>query len=152
MPRDAEMQHTPAIVADDEETAENTKCKGWDGEEVHRRDHFTMVTQEGEPTFGSLGISRGSSHPTGDRSLGDVKTQHQQLAVDTRRAPGGILAHYPKDEIPHFLRNPFSADHPGTLEMALRCVKTVPKLYLFSALGIALSEKQIPQVVENSEN
>jgi hypothetical protein len=28
----------------------------------------------------------------------------------------------------------------------------VPKPYLFSALGIALSEKQIPQVVENIEN
>ena len=28
----------------------------------------------------------------------------------------------------------------------------VPKFYLFSALGIALSEKQIPQVVENIEN
>jgi len=28
----------------------------------------------------------------------------------------------------------------------------VPKLYLFSALGIALSEKQIPQVVEIIEN
>jgi hypothetical protein len=27
----------------------------------------------------------------------------------------------------------------------------VPKPYLFSALGIALSEKQIPQVIENNE-
>ena len=34
----------------------------------------------------------------------------------------------------------------------LSCANTVPKLYLFSALGIALSEKQIPQVVENIEN
>jgi hypothetical protein len=34
----------------------------------------------------------------------------------------------------------------------LSCARTVPKPYLFSALGIALSEKQIPQVVENIEN
>ena len=34
----------------------------------------------------------------------------------------------------------------------LSCAKTVPKFYLFSALGIALSEKQIPQVVEIIEN
>jgi hypothetical protein len=33
----------------------------------------------------------------------------------------------------------------------LSCARTVPKLYLFSALGIALSEKQIPQVVVNVE-
>jgi len=34
----------------------------------------------------------------------------------------------------------------------LSCAKTVPRLYLFSALGIALSEKQIPQVIENIES
>jgi hypothetical protein len=33
----------------------------------------------------------------------------------------------------------------------ITCAKTVPKLYLFSVLGIALSEKQIPQVVVNTE-
>jgi hypothetical protein len=32
------------------------------------------------------------------------------------------------------------------------CARAVSKPYLFSALGIALSEKQIPQVVENIEN
>ena len=31
------------------------------------------------------------------------------------------------------------------------CARTVPKLYLFSVLGIALSEKQIPRVVVNTE-
>jgi hypothetical protein len=113
MPRDVEMRHTSTVVADDEETVENPKCKGWDREEVHRRDHFPMVMQEGEPTFGSLGISRRPAHPAGDSPLGNVKTQHQQLAVDTRRAPGWILNNHPKDEIPHFLRNPFSADHPA---------------------------------------
>src|SRR6266852_854848 len=112
MPRDVEMQHTPAVVADDEETVENPKCKGWDREEVHRCDGFSMATQEGEPTFGSLGIFRRPAHLAGDSSLGDLKTQHQQLARDTRRAPGGILPHHPKDEIPHLLRNPSSADHP----------------------------------------
>lgn len=44
MPRDVEMQHMSAVVANDEETVEKPKCKGWDGEEVHRRDYFPMVT------------------------------------------------------------------------------------------------------------
>jgi hypothetical protein len=113
MSRDAEMQDTPTAVADDEQAVKHTERESWDREEVHRRDHFPMVTQKGEPTFGSLGISRHPAHPAGDSPLGNVKTQHQQLAVDTRRAPGWILHNDPKDEIPHFLRNPFSADHPA---------------------------------------
>jgi hypothetical protein len=38
---------------------------------------------------------------------------------------------------------------PGAPELG--CARTVPKPYLFSMLGIALSEKQIPQVVGNTE-
>jgi len=33
----------------------------------------------------------------------------------------------------------------------LSCARTVPKPYLFSVLGLALSKKQIPQVVVNTE-
>jgi len=113
MPRDVEMQDTPAVVADDEETVENPKCKGWHREEVHRCDGFSVIPQKGEPSLGWLGIFRGSAHPAGDSSLGDVETQHQEFAVDARRPPGRILAHHPKDEIPHLLRNPSSADHPA---------------------------------------
>jgi hypothetical protein len=39
----------------------------------------------------------------------------------------------------------------GGLKQWESCAKTVPKPHLFSSLGIALSEKQIPQVVENIE-
>ena len=34
----------------------------------------------------------------------------------------------------------------------LSCARTVPKPDLFRRLGLALSEKQIPQVIESSEN
>jgi hypothetical protein len=37
MPHDVEMRHTSAVVANDEETVKNPKCKGWDGEEVSPR-------------------------------------------------------------------------------------------------------------------
>jgi hypothetical protein len=113
MSSDVEIQDTPPVMAKDEKAVEHTECDGGNRKEVHGRNHFPVITQESEPTFGSLGISGRSSHPAGDGSLGDVKTQHQQLAVDTRRAPGWILPNHPKDEIPHLLRNPFSADHPA---------------------------------------
>ena len=32
------------------------------------------------------------------------------------------------------------------------CARTVPKLYCVEALGLALSEKQIPQFVEKNES
>jgi hypothetical protein len=38
---------------------------------------------------------------------------------------------------------------PALLE---RCSKTVPKPSQFSSFGLALSEKQIPQIVENNES
>src|SRR6266851_10291935 len=95
-------------MANDEKTVEHTERDGGDGEQVHRSDNFPVVTDECEPTFGSLRISWRAAHPTGDSSPGDLKTQHQQLAVDTRCAPGCVLGHHPKDEIAKFLRNPSS--------------------------------------------
>src|SRR5271165_7009145 len=42
-----------------------------------------------------------------------------------------------------------SGVHPGAIKLS--CARTVPKPYLFPVLGIALSEKQIPQAVVNTE-
>src|SRR5215510_16458885 len=39
------------------------------------------------PKQGWLGISRRPPHPAGDGSLGDLEAQHQQFAVNARRAP-----------------------------------------------------------------
>src|SRR5437016_14642131 len=54
---------------------EHTERDGRDGEEVHGRDGFSMVSQKDEPTFGGLRISRCSADPTGDRSLGHVEAK-----------------------------------------------------------------------------
>jgi hypothetical protein len=43
IPRDVEMQDAPPIMADNEETVENSKIDGGDGEEIHRRDGFSMI-------------------------------------------------------------------------------------------------------------
>jgi hypothetical protein len=50
----------------DKEAVEHTEGDGRDGEEVHGRDGFSMVSQKDEPTFGGLRISRCSADPTGD--------------------------------------------------------------------------------------
>jgi hypothetical protein len=33
----------------------------------------------------------------------------------------------------------------------ISCARTVPKPYSFASLGLALSEKQIPKITENTE-
>jgi hypothetical protein len=109
MPRDVEMQHTSAVVADYEETVANPKCKGWNREEVHRHDGFPMIPQEGEPPFGSPGNSRGSAHSARDRSFTDIETQHQEFAMNARRAAGWVLRHHPEDQISDFFLDPVSS-------------------------------------------
>jgi hypothetical protein len=44
----------------------------------------------------------------GDRSLGEIKTEHEKLAMDARRAPGWILNNHPEDQLPNLLRRLFS--------------------------------------------
>jgi hypothetical protein len=43
-----------------------------------------------------------SSPVMGDRALGDIEAEIQELAVDSWGAPGGILAGHPPDESPDF--------------------------------------------------
>jgi hypothetical protein len=105
MPGDVGVQDPPPIMADDEKAIEQTKGDRWDCEEVHRGDGLPMVSKEGEPTFGWLGIPRSSFHPTGDGSLGGIKTEHEEFPVYPRRSPGRILNNHPEDHISHLLRN-----------------------------------------------
>jgi hypothetical protein len=51
-----------------------------------------VVSEEGEPTLGWLGISRRPFHPTRDRSLAEIKTEPKKLAVDARRMDIGRLS------------------------------------------------------------
>jgi hypothetical protein len=70
-----------------EEAIGHAKDDRWHGEEVHGRNRCPVVSKEGEPAFGWLGISRRPFHPTRDGSFAEIKTEHQQLAVDAR-SPG----------------------------------------------------------------
>ncbi len=109
MLRDVEMQDTPAIVADDKETVEAAERDRWHGEEVHRRNRFPVILKKRAPTVGWPGISRRPLHPAGDSSLGDVKAQHEELAVNARGAPCWVLRHHAEDQLSNFRRQLFPA-------------------------------------------
>ena len=100
---DIEVENLTTVVTDHEEAVEQAEPEGWNSEEVHRRDSFPVIPQKCEPTFDSLEISWRSFHPAGDRSLGNIKTKHHELAVDARRSPRRILRDQSKDQISRFL-------------------------------------------------
>jgi transposase InsO family protein len=56
--------------------------------EVHSRNGFPVIRKKRAPALGRLGVSRRPLHPAGDGSLGDIEAQHEQFAVNARRAPG----------------------------------------------------------------
>jgi hypothetical protein len=105
-----EVQNPPAVMGNDEGAAEHAERDRGNRKQVHRGNSFPMVTQKGEPTLGRLWVPRRSFHPAGNRSLRDVETEHEQLAMNARRAPSRILGHHPEDQLPHLLRRLFSPD------------------------------------------
>ena len=76
------MQDTPTVVTDDEKTIERAEVDRRNSEEVHRGNRFTVITEKGKPAPGWLRISRRPFHPTRDRSLRDIKAEHENLAMD----------------------------------------------------------------------
>jgi hypothetical protein len=66
-----------------------------------------MVAQKRRPTLGWFGISGSFPHPTKHGSLRNVEAQHSEFAMDPRRAPGAVLGHQAKDQLPQFLARRF---------------------------------------------
>jgi hypothetical protein len=97
MLRDVEVQDAPTVVTDDEEAVEHTEGSRWNREEIHRSDSFPMISKEGEPTFGWLGIPWHSFHPAGDRSLRDIKAKHEEFAMDARGTPRCVFGDHPEN-------------------------------------------------------
>src|ERR1700738_502052 len=101
---DVEVQDTPTIVTDDEKTIEHAEGDRRNSEEVHRGNRFPVIAEKGKPARGRLRISRCPFHPTRDRSLRDIKTEHEKLAVDAWRSPRWVLNDHPENPFPNFLR------------------------------------------------
>src|SRR5260370_2246543 len=101
---DIEVQDTPTIVTDDEKTIERAEGDRRNREEVHRGNRFPVITEKGKPALDWLRISRCPFHPTRDRSLRDIKTEHENLAMDAWRSPRWVLSDHPENQFPNFLR------------------------------------------------
>ena len=84
MLRDVDVQDASTIVADDEKAVEHAERDRWRREEIHGRNRFPMVAEEGQPALGLFRTSRRSLHPTGDGSLGKIKTEHAEFPMDPR--------------------------------------------------------------------
>src|ERR1035438_7021911 len=112
---DIEVQDTPAIVTDDEKAKERAEGNRRNREEAHRGNRFAVITEKGKPARGRLRIPRCAFHPTRDRSLRDIKTEHEKLAMDAWRSPRGVLNDHPEDQFPNLLRRRSSPDGPPDL-------------------------------------
>src|SRR5260221_10327509 len=109
---DIEVQDAPTIVIDDEEAIERAEGDRRNSEEVHRSDRFPVIAEKGKPALGRLRISRCPFHPTRDRSLRDIKSEHEKRAMDAWRSPRWVLDDHPEDQFPNFLRCLSSPDGP----------------------------------------
>lgn len=109
MPDHIEVKNAPSIMRNNEEAIEHAKGKRGHGEEVHRHNRLAMVAQKRRPSLCRLGISRSLSHPTQHGSLGNVESEHLQLAMNARRTPSGVLGYHAEDEIAQFFAGWLSA-------------------------------------------
>jgi hypothetical protein len=106
-----EVQDLPSVVTDHEKAVKQAKSHRRDSEEIHRRDSFAMVLKKREPPFSRLRISRGASHPSGNRSLGHIEAEHHELTMDSRHAPSQVLDNHSEDQVANLLRDSFPTEH-----------------------------------------
>ena len=99
-----EVQDAPTIVTDDEKAIEHAEGDRRNTEEVHRSNRFPVITEKGKPALDWLRISRCPFHPTRDRSLRNIKTEHKKLAMNAWRSPRWVLNNHPENQFPNFLR------------------------------------------------
>src|SRR5712691_10239131 len=112
---DIEVQDAPTIVTDDEKAIERAEGDRRNSKEVHRGNRFPVITEKGKPARGRLRISRCPFHPTRDRSLRNIKTEHEKLPMDAWRSPRWILNDHPEDQFLNLLRRLPSPDGPPNL-------------------------------------
>src|SRR5262250_625583 len=78
--RDIEAENPSPIMPDDEKAVQDTKGKGWDGEEIYGCDGVTVIPQEPQPRLGRIQVSRSSSKPSRYRRFRDAEPQLEQFA------------------------------------------------------------------------
>ena len=89
-----------SAMFDDKEAVECSKRACRNREEVKGGYHFAMVVQERQPTLGVARVLHALElfEIAGDRRLGDLEAELEQLAVNTWCSPAGILRLQPPNE------------------------------------------------------
>jgi hypothetical protein len=84
------VEEFATLVVDDEEAGEDLEGGGGDVEEVDAGGAFEVELEEGLPVGAAAGANVALvalAHGLADCGLVDREAEHEQLAVDTRRAP-----------------------------------------------------------------
>ncbi len=109
---DIEVQDAPTIVTDNEKAIERAESDRRNSKEVHRGNRFPVITEKGKPALGWLRLSRCPFHPPRDRSLRDIKTEHEKFAMDAWRSPRWVLNDHPEYQFLNLLRRLSSSGGP----------------------------------------
>jgi hypothetical protein len=129
-------------MPDDEEAIKQAESQCRHGKEIHCRNRFTMVVQEGCPSLYRLGTSWRFPHPALHSSLGDIEAEHLQFAMNLRRAPNRILRDPAKDEFAHFLADT-SSSHAEPMPRQPRPIQLESRP-MPADDGLRLNEDQCP--------
>src|SRR5258708_37268215 len=109
---DIAEQDATTIVTDDKKTIQHAQGDRRNSQEVHRGNRFPVIAEKGKAALGQLRISRCPFHPTRNRSLRDIKTEHEKLAMNAWRSPRWVLNNHPENQCSNFLRCLSSPDGP----------------------------------------
>jgi len=151
MPGDIAVQDAPSVMRNHEEAVEHPKRERRHGEEVHRSNRFSVVTQEGRPALRRFRGSGRLPHPTQHRSLGDIEAEHLQLTMNPRRTPGQVLGHHAEDQLTQFPADISSAHtlpmprQPRPIELESCPVPSNHSVGLYEDQRILPSRPETPQ-------
>ena len=71
-----------------------------------------MISKEGQPALDPVSVSLRLFHPTGDSSLGKIKTEHAEFPMNPRCSLGRVLNEHTEDQFLDLLRCPFPSNLP----------------------------------------
>ena len=87
MLRDIEVDDAATIVRQDDEDIEDSQTNRRDCEEINGYQLSNMIAKKRQPSLSGLSVFR---HQSGNRPLGNLKAELQQLPMDAWRSPDGI--------------------------------------------------------------
>ena len=105
------VQNFPPVVADDEETVQNSKGQSRHSEEVHGSDCSTMVAKKYQPTPDWIRAAGRPLHPARNGSFRDLETQLEQLPMDAGRSPSWVFCDDTEDQFAQFLGQRLSSNN-----------------------------------------